>query len=355
MSQPTFADRYAEAGLTPNAQLITHRCESSKRIVTNITDQQILDLAATYYESPDVDLGWFRDEFVKEDASFSLVNNAREARVLAAAMLDQLVAGGNCIAILAVTVGHVAGKRPPSQAEWLVASAKKALGIRSVENRSPAAVEKIAPTAFKDLAQDIANTATESDWAKLAAVLGKVRTEAQNSGKAIVAQSNNALAELDRQMKLMREETQMLWWLIGGHSRLLERGFTKFDPQQAALVGAIDLGTLTTCSELGPVAAPAMLERVIAISKKAKGSETRELSTTIDSIALVDIEKLQINAKLPPRLAPITAAIDLARTIGPGAWHARFKAVTGFDASISFEPLSLAEQLYREHLLGQLL
>ena len=51
----------------------------------------------------------------------------------------------------------------------------------------------------------------------------------------------------------------------------------------------------------------------------------------------------------------IAAALDLAKTMGNGAWHARFSSKTGLDASIMSEPLALANQLYREHLLGQLL
>lgn len=356
MGEFRFADRYAEAGLTPSAQLITLRGESAKRIVDNITNQYILDLAAAYYGSPEVDLAWLRAEFAKEDASFSLVHNEREVRVLAAAMLGQLVVDGDPTAILAVIVGNVVGNRRPSQSEWLLVNAKEALGRFSVVNRSPKKVQKkITPAGTTGLAEEIASV-PQNDWAALLTVLGKIKNEASSSSRTTALQSTNALDDLDCQMQLMREESQMLWWLFGTHSRLLERGFATFAPQQAALVGAVDLGTLTTKSTLGPIAAPAMLERVIALAKKAKGQSSCELSATIDSFTSEDLERLKVfHAELPPRIAPVTAAIDLARTIGVGAWHARFNAKTGLDASFQFDPLSLAEQLYREYLLGQLL
>jgi hypothetical protein len=97
------------------------------------------------------------------------------------------------------------------------------------------------------------------------------------------------------------------------------------------------------------------LERVIALAKKPKGQSSRPLSGTIESLPLVDLNALNVQTNVPPRLAPITTAIDLARTLGPGAWHARFTTLTGMEASMSIEPLVLSEQLYREHLLGQLL
>ena len=57
MVQPTYADRYAEAGLTATGQMITDRIESIKRIVAIAlkTTTKILDLVGVYYESPDVD------------------------------------------------------------------------------------------------------------------------------------------------------------------------------------------------------------------------------------------------------------------------------------------------------------
>jgi len=353
MSEFKFADRYAEAGLKPSAELINLRSETAERITSGITNQFVLDLAAAYYGSPDVDLSWLKDEFAKEDASFSLVNNEREMRVLAAVMLGQLIAQGNSVAILSVTIGNVTGKRRPPESEWLVAEAKEALGRASVSARAPKKLEtKIVPTSSKDLAKEIA----QNDWAILLTTLGKISSEAQLTTKDMASQTTGALRELSRQMSLMREESQMLWWLFGGHSRALERSFSTMAPPQAALVGAVDLGTLTTFSSLGPVAAPAMLERVIALAKKPKGPPSRELSTTIDTFATADLAFLQVfHTKLPPRLAPITTAIDLACTIGTGVWYSRFKALTGFEASIEFNPLPLAEQLYWEHLLEKLL
>jgi len=153
----------------------------------------------------------------------------------------------------------------------------------------------------------------------------------------------------------MREESQMLWWIFGGHSRSLCRGFSCLDSYQAALVGAVDLANLTTFTLLGPIAAPAMLERVIASSKKQKAPSAKSLLATLESFDQSDLNNLEISTELPARITPVSSAIDLARTLGKGAWHQRFKTLTGVDASIELEPISLAVQLYHEHLLGQLL
>ncbi len=355
MAKFTFADRYAEAGLSPNSEQINSRLEPVKRIVADINNDQILDLVAVYYGSTDVNLEWFRDEFLQEDASFSLVNNERETRVLAALILGELIDDENAVAILAVSIGRVKGSRVPSQSPWLVVNAEDALGKLSVANRaSKEIVVKVIPTYTTGLDEEI-NALVPSDMPTLSAMLGKIRAEARESARTVAGQVTTTLNALVHQSQQMREESQMLWWLIGGHSRTFERSFTTFGPQQAALIGAVDLGALTTYSEFGPVAIPAMLERVIASAKKTKGQVSRELITAIDGFATEDLERIDLPTQLPARLAPVITAIDLARTMGIGAWHSRFQTKTGLDASIQFDSVSLAEQLYRECLLGKLL
>ena len=355
MDEFKFADRYAQAGLAPSGPLIVAREESARRIVSTIIDSNILDLVAAYYGSTDVDLAWFRDEFAKEDPSFSLVNNEREARVLAAAILGNLIDDENPKAILSVIAGNIAGHRPPSEAQWLLPSAKTAFGQLAVIDRKPKDVNTKVTSSFTSKLTEEVSSLPGNDWAALLVILGKIRAESQNSNKTISTQSTNALSEINRQMQIMREESQILWWLFGGHSRSLERSFSAISLPQAAIVGAVDLGCLTTFSELGPIAATAVLERVLSSAKKAKGQTLCELAAAVDGLPVEDAARLEVFAELPPRLAPVTAAIHLSRTMGPGNWHARFQENTGLSASIQFDPLALSEQLYREHLLGQLL
>jgi hypothetical protein len=356
MTKFTFADRYADAGISPSAEIIKARQVPAHRIIAKISDKQILDLAGVYYGSQELDLSWFRDEFAKEDEGFTLVSNERETRVLAAIILGDLVEQEIHEAILAVIVGGVAGCRTPSEAEWLLHDAKEALGKLSVAERRPAKIaHEVTPTISINPAEEVA-AISQNDWVALKVFLEKITTESQISAKTNASQSTNALSALNLQVRLLREESQMLWWLFGGHSKLLERSFATLAPQQAALVCAIDLGTLTTVSHLGPVAAPAMLERILALAKRPKGQQPNSLSSAIDGLAAEDLEQLKVfSTNLPARLAPVTAAIGFAQTMGISVWHKKFRDKTGLEASMSLDPVALAEQLYREHLLGQML
>lgn len=356
MSNFTFADRYAQSALSPSAQIITSRQDSANRIIENATTSNVLDLAAAYYGSPDVNLSWFRDEFAKEDASFSLVNNEREMKVLAALILEQLIDREEPEAILGIVVGNVMGQRPPSDADWLLHSAKTALGRLSVANRKPEVVRTEVTSTINPKLKEEVTAIAEGDWAGLLAILAKMRAETQSSGSTVSTQATKGLSTLNREVELLREESQILWWLFSGHSKSLHRCFSMLNAPQAAVAGAIDLGLLTTASHFGPVAAPAFLERIVASAKKVKGSQSIEFSKVLDGFTSEDLGFLEISSvQLPPRLAPISAAVELAKNMGVGAWHTRYLSQTGLDASMAIDPMALANQLYREYLLGQLL
>src|SRR3546814_8838342 len=107
MTKFNFADRYAQAGLSPSAEIIVKRQETVERIAEDITNDQILDLVSAYYDAGDVDLTWFRDEFLTNDPIFSLVDNERECRTLPAILLGLRVAKECAVTVLAVVSGRI--------------------------------------------------------------------------------------------------------------------------------------------------------------------------------------------------------------------------------------------------------
>lgn len=356
MADVSFADRYAEIGLAPGADIVAARAAPADRILDDIANDQICAMVSTYYELSSPDLEWLRAQFSQEDPSFSLVNNAREVRLLCAAMLDGLIQRGSDEAILAIMTASACGKRKPSEFGWLVEKARETLEAKAVEDRAPRQIEtRVSYGLVPKLADEITAVA-DGDWNALKAVVGKVRNEAANAAKTISGPASTALGELNRQVRLQREENQMLWWMFGGYSRTLNQPFAKLSLAGATIFSAIDFGILTNVSKLGPVAAPAMLDRMIALVKRPPKTPAKSaLGAIVDAISKDNLLLCKINTDIPHDLAIVTTAIELARTLGPGAWHARFKDLTKVSAETEFEAVELATLLYREHLLGQLL
>ncbi|WP_186014745.1 GTPase-associated system all-helical protein GASH [Burkholderia gladioli] len=353
MATFNFADRYAEAGIAPTAAVIASREAPAERIRKDLTIAQAFDLVGIYYGFPDLNLTWFRDQFQQEDAAFSLINNERECTVLAAAILGARVAGGFYHTIAAINVANLQGHNQPREAGWLLADAKAAYTTSAVAARNYGAVDasfKLTPTP--KLGDEITDLPV-NDWPALLAVLTKIRTESQDAVKAIAAKATAAIDAIASRTNLLREDSQMLWWLIGEHSRDLNRHFSKFTPAQGAILIGTDLANLATATWLGPVAAPAMIERGLRITDGDIES-TISLASAIDGFDTADLAKMATNRNSrPARIFPIMTAIEKAKEIGKGRWHEAYKKMTGIDATIEFSPPDLAMQVYLEYLLSK--
>jgi GTPase-associated system helical domain len=184
-------------------------------------------------------------------------------------------------------------------------------------------------------------------------MLKKVRLEEQDAIEALAIQVSDSLSRLVNQIRLMQEETQILWWLFGETSRTLNKPFRSFTAPQAAVLAGLELGQLTNVTSLGPVAAPAMLERVIDLAGGESAGTT--IAAVIDGFEADDLAKLRPPAQdLLPRIYPLMTGITKAIDIGQGSWHAAFEKATGVNATTEISSVELASQVYAEHLLGQL-
>ncbi len=353
MGQFNFADRYAEAGLSPGGAIIAAREGPANRILQGLNTSQIFDLIGLFFGHADIDLTWFRDEFIKDDPAFSLINNRRECAILAATILGAAVSGGNDVAILGLITASVQGKRAVAEAEWLLQETQSALWMHAVEARKLVQASSVLNLPIAgSLGEEIAGLGA-NDWPNLVTNLGKLRSEGQQVAKAIADHVSSVVEDVNWQLALSREETQMLWWLFGEFSRTFKRPFDSFSSGAGAIIIGIELGELSTASRLGPIAAPAMLERGLNLMKANR--ESIALSSAIDSIEPVDLKLL----KFPTdgqlyQILPISSALDSAKK-NPGHWSAAFETVTGLKAETKFRPIELATQVYYEHLLGQIL
>ena len=109
-----LADNYRAAGLTAGPDVLRTRQEPFDKLRKAIDPGTAIDLTRLYFGLP-VPRGtdWFRDAFGEADASFSLVDNAREASVLAAGLLESASADGKIYAALAILTTAAGGLREP--------------------------------------------------------------------------------------------------------------------------------------------------------------------------------------------------------------------------------------------------
>lgn len=354
MPSYNFADQYKAAGLNPGPEIIKLRQEPFDKIQKGLNTTMVLDLTRLYFGFPTPNgTEWFSEAFRVTDASFSMIDNDREASVLAACLLAAALDAGNICAGLAPIVATAAGSRVPLVRHQFIEDARRALDIHSINSRQQIAadVSKIKQPVKSKVAAAVDAYLPAPDWNKSGDAIKLAANESFEATNTLANQVYSVISPLAKQVQDLREEVSMLWWYIGGWSRVLEKPFSELDVGLAALMAGLDLAHLTL-GESGPVAARAILYRLL-ISSTAGENKKIALKSAVDALPPGTFQQLEIPNTLDnvSDLCPVLAAMAKADEIGNGAWYTAFKKATYLDAGTKFLLIELAMQVYRELLL----
>lgn len=356
MSSYNFADQYKAANISPGPEIIKLRKEAVDKILTDLDDDKIIDLTKIYFGlSTSSKNDWFRDAFLETDPSFSLIDNKREASVLSVCLLSAALADGEINAALIPIITSASGHREPLLQPDFIHEAQQALIDYSFEARNKSQVDfkKIKSPAKNKIGLEVDKLTEETDILSLAKIVKSSSNESHDALQTGINQIYGVIVPLVNQVNELREEVGMLWWLIGGHSRILNKPFSELDIGVAAIMAGLDLATLTH-GDNSPVATPAILQRVIINARSKPSKKPVALDSTVNLLPSDLHNSLEIssNYSTVADLCVITTAIIKSQEIGQGdSWQQAFKKTTGLDAKIQLSPLNLAVQMYQESLL----
>jgi hypothetical protein len=156
---------------------------------------------------------------------------------------------------------------------------------------------------------------------------------------------------IQRDQLLYREESDMLWWMSGKHSRDFKVPMAQMQLAEACIVAGKELADLTKVTP-GPFAAQAILHTMLQ-RENSDPNETVALSTAINK---TDREWRQAWAESfsdseGVDLCPILFGVQRSlESQGDSDWHPVFKTVTGLGPSLKVLPTELAVQVYEESL-----
>ncbi|WP_334513269.1 GTPase-associated system all-helical protein GASH [Bradyrhizobium sp. AZCC 1693] len=269
----------------------------------------------------------------------------RESQVLAACALIRLFRYYS-LAQLAVTAASFDGARTPALPMDLVNLAEQAIGSLSTSRRVRPDVSNLE-VSLRDVAYepDFAGVqpGDPQTWKPLFAGMNAA---VNGSLSAAAAGVNASVEKMGAYMRVVDEELQMLWWLLGERSLDLDLPFDKVESAVQPLVFALELAERTVSSP-GPVAISALLAR--------SGLKSRGKLTVVSAVNAVPADWAATTVgrlTASPVTTPIHFALDKrVEAGGPGAWEAHWSALSGLAADASLSPLRLAELFYREHLL----
>ncbi|MES2280188.1 MAG: GTPase-associated system all-helical protein GASH [Pseudomonadota bacterium] len=355
MATFNFPDRYKSAGLTAGSEVVRSRQAGFTKLRKDISDARALDLTRLYYGlSVPNGTEWFRKAFAAADVSFSMVDNAREVSILAACLLAAGLEDGVASCGLAPIVASAANTRNPSAYVEFLEIARQKLAAMSVEQRQNETLDLQGLKTLNkpNLETAIAALLAAPDWPKAGALVRQSVSGSHETAKELSNQVSQVLEPVLHQIQDLREEISMLWWYVGGWSRKLDRPYSELPLGTASILAACDLASLST-SPIGPLAAPALLSRLIAQGRNDSGDQL-SMTEVIEGVMGETAKGMEIPAAASsnPDIFPIFGAILKADEIGgERAWHLAYRRAAGVDPEIKFSANQLAMQVYRESLL----
>lgn len=350
-----FADWYRVAVIDLAGIDLNARWDGIDGFAKQATGNDLLDATRLFYGVPPKDhefLRRFRAPLKLADDKFSMLDNNAELRVLAGAFLASCFAMGDgrgVTAALALTVGSFQGRRTPAVAD-VVRLAREHLTSHSKLLRSQATAE-VPPTDFATVQQALRQAFQNNGPLQTAAE--PVANAFQSLAKAIIGLAKWA-TDQNGQRALLREESDVLWWLFAGRSRDLKIPFPELKPPAICIVAANELADLATTIP-GPYAANAFLDKAI----RDAGLDGSVPVSLAEAIAACPAEWRKTIAGRPAidaveDLCPVSFALRKAvESDGKRSWQSVFQGNTGLRPTEKMKPLELAEQGYEEQLLAR--
>jgi hypothetical protein len=355
MATFNFSDRYKAAGMTAGNEIVRFRQTGFTKLRKDITDARALDLTRLYYGLPLPNgTEWFRKAFAAPDSSFSMVDNAREVSVLAACLLSAGLEDGIASCGLAPLTASAVNTRSPSAYVEFLEVARQKLAAISVEQRQNETLDlqDLKPLNKPNLDAAITALVAAPDWPKAGALVRQSVSGSHETAKELSSQISRVLQPVLHQIQDLREEISMLWWYVGGWSRKLDQPYSGLPLGTASILAAWDLASLST-TPIGPLAAPALLSRLIALGRN-DSVDVLSMTAVVESVTgeIAKGMEIPVEASSNPDIFPILGAILKADEIGgKGAWHLAYQKAAGVDPEIKFSSSQLTMQVYRESLL----
>ncbi|MCK4585839.1 MAG: hypothetical protein KAU29_00750 [Gammaproteobacteria bacterium] len=355
MSEFNFADSYKAAGLSPGPEIISLRQEPFDKLLKTIDKQMVFNLSRLYFGLTVPDgTEWFREAFGETDSSFSMLDNEREAAVLSACLLNAAISNNNVIAALAVLTTSAGGNRIPIVLPQLIEDARAALINIAVDNRKYQTnpLKQIKLPAKNDIEEAVDALVAAPAWPPAGDLFKQVNGNNFKTVKNLANQMNEVLSPLANQLADVQEEVAMLWWHIGGWSRVLDKPFAGLEPGLMAVMVGLDLADLSR-TLAGPAAAPAILHKTIFASHDLS-TEKVSIKNAVDAFPTEVLAKLELDEELKnlSDICPVLTGFLKAHENGESpAWESAFEKLAFFDPTTTFELLEIAMQVYRERSL----
>jgi hypothetical protein len=193
---------------------------------------------------------------------------------------------------------------------------------------------------------DPVNATLKQNWTAegVAAALTALSELNNNAMLVLSMRVNAALKAAHDFAKIQDEELQMLWWLFGNRSTMMDCPFPNVPAEAQTFILAAELANITKFLP-GPASVKPILSRA-GLKERKKCSVPAAVNACEASLlgSLIDgMEPSQITQ-------PLHFAIKRKLETGETSWISAWSNITGIDAGFSLPAIELGNLFYRERL-----
>lgn len=348
-----FAQWYNKAHVEATNETLESRWRSVKEAAEAIEESDIFELSRIYHQISVKDDN-FTDKFIEfffnSDKTFPTDGeNVIELQVLAGLTLHYYILGYEpeiaTPSAFAITCPYLRSKRDSIIPE-LPEEAEKHLTERSLSFRNNLKIDKL-PDPSRSISKftaDIKKSQSEAPDDTEGIVIKYLEKIASNL-KTVTTRTNTLI---DNQ-KLLREESDILWFTFGGYSNYHNQLFSEFEAFDAAIYCGAELADLVQYAP-GPFAYQAFIEKILSATKSNNGSEqsiNKYISNLDEPWKKKYHEKYSNNQVLD--LCPVILCITKSAEKGlENTWPDAVKSIADIDSNEQLSPLNLSMQVYQE-------
>lgn len=353
-----FPEWYRVACVDPRDEQLKARWQGVEAYCKNeLSSCDVLDLIRLFCRrSIDVEFRQnFVNHFYEKDSAFPKKNDL-ELSVLAGVTLVYIINnydGLDNLALLGLVSASFNKRKiavPDILGEVKAEFDKRRVAIRNVAQKSTAIKSNI-PQSKKLLDIFKATKGDVNAW-NAQEFSGAFSVYLTNLNKLLI-EATEFIHQNVLEQKIYKEDSQVLWWMIGEWSRDLQKPFKQFKVPEACIVIGKELADIVEILP-GPYASKAVLYKVLSVFCEDEIKEVT-LSTAINQLdkdwrqQVVSKYSTEKTKEITPILTAVTESLKVEKAT---EWKPAYQKLTNFDAShIKMSALELAYQMYLECLV----
>jgi hypothetical protein len=346
---PSFGEWYRKANIQPRNEDLLARGKAIEAFTKKVDETKVAELVRCFLDLSPKEKAVtevFTKELLAADAAFPTSNNQVEMQVLCGAAIASILEQPSTVAdsaAIMVSSASAGGFRKAPILPDIVQLARSYLSSRSEAMRKIDARRRFTVNKYEALIEAVKAAAQSNSAQQMKDPLENLLKTMCEAINAVATVAEQASQTLERADAVLLEESNVVWWVFGGHSRDTGERFAAMPAGFAAILAGKELADLTRAP--GPKAAAAYLDRQLE-AHRDKRVKLTDLIEQVSGTWLKDFKPAKDYLDLAPVSFMLSSVIDGLDAAGAVQLAKKQQHVS----SSAVDTLTIGMQVYTEAL-----